>query len=181
MQRAITQPADLSGTALADLKQWLGVSQPGEDSLLEGLLHASLDLCESFTRRVPIEAGFEEIVPALGAWQCLETRPVRAIAAVAAISQDGTRAPLASGQYEIELDAAGVGRVRLLAPVEVRSIAVSFVAGIAPDWPSMPDGLRHGMVRAAAHLYRDRDRAQPDAPPSSIAALWRPWRLARIA
>lgn len=181
MQRAIIQPADLSGTALAELKQWLGISQPSEDSLLEGLLHASLDLCESFTRQMPLEAGFEEIVPASGTWHCLEPRPVRAITAVAAISQDSTRAPLASGQYEIELDAAGVGRVRLLAPVEVRSIAVSFVVGIAPDWPSMPDGLRHGMIRAAAHLYRDRDGAQSDAPPSSISALWRPWRLLRLA
>src|SRR3546814_619633 len=118
MQRAITQPADLSGTALAELKQWLGVSQPGEDTLLDGLLHASLDLCEGFTRQMPLETAFEEIVPASGSWQCLATRPVRAITAVAAISQDGTRAPLASGQYEIELDAAGVGRMRLLAPVE---------------------------------------------------------------
>lgn len=181
MQRTITLPADLSGTALTELKQWLGVSQPGEDSLLAGLLHASLDLCEGFTRQLPLETGFEEIVPASSQWQCLETRPVRAITAVAAMGQHGARVPLASGQYEIELDAAGVGRVRLLAPVEVRSIAVSFVAGIAPDWPSMPDGLRHGVIRAAAHLYRDRDGAQVDAPPSSIAVLWRPWRLLRIA
>lgn len=181
MQRAITQPADLSGTALAELKQWLGITQSAEDTLLTGLLHASIDLCESFTRQMPLETGFEEIVPASDAWQCLETRPVRAITSVAAIAEDGTRTPLASGHYEIELETAGVGRVRLLAPGEVRSIAASFVAGIAPDWPAMPDGLRHGIVRAAAHLYRDRDGALPDAPPSSISALWHPWRLMRIA
>lgn len=181
MQRAIIQPADLSGTALAELKQWLGITRPGEDGLLEGLLHSSLDVCEAFTRQMPIETGFEEIMPASGAWQCLETRPVRAITAVTAIGKDGARAPLASGQYEIELDAAGVGRVRLLAPVEVRLIAVSFAAGIAADWPSMPDGLRHGVIRAAAHLYQDRDGAQPGAPPSSISALWRRWRLLRLA
>lgn len=181
MQRAIIQPADLSGTALAGLKQWLGITRPGEDSLLEGLLHSSLDLCEAFTRQVPIETGFEEIVAAFGAWQCLETRPVRAITAVAAIGKDGTRAPLASAQYEIDLDAAGVGRVRLLAPVAVRSIAVSFAAGIAADWASTPDGLRHGVIRAAAHLYQDRGGAPAAMPPSSISALWRPWRLLRLA
>lgn len=181
MQRAITQTADLSGTALAELKQWLGITQSAEDTLLTGLLHAGMGLCESFTRQMPLETGFEEIVPASGAWQCLTTGPVRAIIAVAAISEDGARAPLASDQYEIELDAAGAGRVRLLAPIEIRSIAVSFVAGIAPDWPSMPDGLRHGMIRAAAHLYQDRDGTQTTSPPASISALWRPWRLARIA
>lgn len=181
MQRAITQPADLSGTALSELKQWLGITRPGEDALLEGLLHASIALCESFTRQMPLETGFEEIVPASGAWQCLTTRPVRAITAAAAISQDGARATLASDQYEIELDAAGVGRGRLLAPAHARRVAVSFIAGIAPDWPSMPDGLRHGVIRAAAHLYHDRDGAHPSAPPSSISALWRPWRLVRIA
>ncbi|MBA4163705.1 MAG: hypothetical protein C0510_03590 [Erythrobacter sp.] len=181
MQRAITQPADLSGNALAELKQWLGITQSTEDTLLSGLLHAGMGLCESFTRQMPLETDFEEIVPASDGWQCLETRPVRAITSVAVIGKDGTRAPLASGQYEIELDAAGVGRVRVLAPGEVRSIAVSFVAGIAPDWAAMPDGLRHGVIRAAAHLYQDRDGTQTTSPPASISALWRPWRLARIA
>src|SRR3546814_7163305 len=107
MQRVITQPSDLSGTALADLKQWLGSTQSTEDTLLTGLLHAGMGLCESFTRQMPLETGFEEIVPASDGWQCLATRPVRAITAVAAIDRDGVRTPLASGQYEIELDAAG--------------------------------------------------------------------------
>ena len=55
-------------------------------------------------------------------------------------------------------------------------------AGLAADWAGLPDGLRHGVIRLAAHHYRERDAASAAAsPPAAVAALWRPWRAMRLA
>lgn len=47
------------------------------------------------------------------------------------------------------------------------------------DWSALPEALRHGVIRLAAHLYRDGDGAAA-APPAAVAALWRPWRRMRL-
>ena len=181
MKRIIVQPADLSVEALAEFKQWLGISQPNEDAQLQQLLHASMELCEGFIRQMPIESGSEEILQSSRDWQCLDTCPVRAITGVSAIASDGSRITVASGNFEIEIDADGKGKVRLLALPSEGKVVVSFVAGIAANWGSLPDGLRQGILRAAAFLYRDRDSAGAATPPASISALWLPWRRIRIA
>ncbi len=181
MQRVIVQPADLSGAALAELKQWLGITSANEDAQLAGLLGASLDMCEGFTRQMPIEVGCEEALPIAREWTALATAPVRAITAVELVNGDGTRSALPAGNYEIEIAADGQGRVRLRQPLSGRHVVVSFVAGIAADWAALPDALRHGIIRLAAHNYRDRDASEPLRPPASVAALWRPWRRLQLA
>mgnify|MGYP000737058253 CR=1 FL=1 len=40
--------------------------------------------------------------------------------------------------------------------------------------------LRHGIVRFAAHQYRERDEGPAERLPSAIAALWRPYRMVRL-
>jgi hypothetical protein len=48
---------------------------------------------------------------------------------------------------------------------------------LAEAWADVPQGLRHGAIRLAAHLYRRRDdEADVSTPPAAVAALWRPWR-----
>lgn len=182
MQRAIVQPAALAGEALAELKQWLGISSAVEDAQLTGLLRSSLEMCEGFTGQVPLETGFEEFVPLARGWSCLATRPVRAITGLQLVSPDGLRSAIAPSDYELDIAADGTGRFRLHAPTATGLAAVAFVAGIAASWDAMPDALRHGVLRLAAHGYRDRgDGTGGPTPPASIAALWRPWRRLRIA
>ena len=180
MKRTIVQPTDLSLEALAELKQWLGISQSGEDALLEKLLYSSVELCEGFIRQLPIESGCEETLTGSSNWQCLDSSPVRAITSISAVASDGSRSPIASGGFEIEIDADGTGKIRLLMTSGVDRIVVSYVAGIAPDWATLPDGLRQGTLRTAAFLYRDRDNSVADPPPASVSALWLPWRRVRI-
>lgn len=180
MKRVIVQAADLSGAALAQIKQWLGISRIAEDSQLTDLLHASLDAFEAFTGQMALEASCEEFVPLVRDWICISTRPVRAITGVEAVGIDGTRAVLASGSYEIDILADGTGRLRLLVPPPDGYVAVQFVAGIAPDWASLPESIAHGIIRLAAQLYRDRDGELKTPPPASVAALWQPWRLVRL-
>lgn len=181
MKRAILLPADVTGAALAELKQWLGISSTNEDAQLTGLLHASLDMCEGFTGQMPIEASCVEFHSLSRDWFELDARPVRAITALELVATDGTRSALASSDHEIDIEADGTGRARLVTSQTGRYLVVSFAAGIAADWTSLPDALRHGIIRLAAHNYRDRDAKEPLGPPASVAALWHPWRRLRLA
>ncbi len=182
MKRAIVTPAALSPAALAELKDWLGITTPADDAQLAALLRAALDLCEDFTGIMPLQQDCEEVLPLFPGWQVLRTRPVQAITGVLGIPAEGARFALPLSSYAIDLDADGAGRVRMGHAGAAGRIAVRFTAGIAPDWASLPDALRHGVLRLAAFQYRQRegDSAAP-MPPAAVAALWRPWRRLRLA
>ncbi|PEQ14679.1 hypothetical protein B2G71_00460 [Novosphingobium sp. PC22D] len=182
MRRVILSAPVLPSSALAELKQWLGITTTHDDAPLAALLAAALETFEAFAGQLPLEATCEEILPASAAWQALATRPVQAITMIEAVFDDGTRSSLAPDAYAIELCADGTGRVRLASSTTPGRIAVRFDAGLAADWDALPDGLRHGLVRLAAHQHRERESAGAGAlPPASVAALWRPWRRLRLA
>jgi len=182
MKRAIVTPATLAPAALAELKQWLGITTAQDDAALTALLRAALETCEAFTGMMPLETVCEEVQDVTSAWQILVTRPVQAITAVAGIDAAGIRTDLPGTVYAIELDADGGGRVQVMAPGTAQRLAITFIAGMAQHWDNLPDGLRHGIVRLAAHQHRERENggASP-LPPASVAALWRPWRRMRLA
>lgn len=95
-------PPNLSGQPLAELKQWLAIATPTDDTLLTRLLEAAWQLCQQFTGHP------------------------------------------------------------------------------AAAWPDLPEALRHGIIRHAAHHYRERDNDPASQPPAAVAALWRPWRALRL-
>ncbi len=97
-------PAPTGAPPLAALKQWLAISTPQEDALLERLLVVAYQTCEQFVGRESLADGWAELSP----------------------------------------------------------------------------GLTEGIIRFAAHLYRDRDAASTREPPAAVAALWRPWRELRL-
>lgn len=182
MNRVILSPAALPSSALAEVKQWLGITTARDDAVLAELLAAALETCEAFTGQLPLEAACEEVLPAGPGWRCLSTRPVLSIDAVEGLWADGTRFALATGAYEIELEADGSGRVRLPFPGTETRVAVRFTAGLAPDWDTLPNSIRHGLIRLAAHQHRERESSGAGPlPPASVAALWRPWRRLRLA
>lgn len=182
MKRAIVTPAALAPAALAELKDWLGITMPGEDSQLLALLRAALELCEDFTGTMPLQLDCEEILPITPQWQVLHARPVQAITGVLGIPAEGGRFALPVANYEIELAADATGRVRIMSPGAAGRVAVRFTAGLASTWEDLPDSLRHGVLRLAAHQFRQREETSVAAmPPAAVAALWRPWRQVRLA
>ena len=182
MPRTILTPALLPAPALADLKDWLAITTTGEDVPLGHLLRAALDLYESFTGRMALEATCEEVHRADNTWHRLTTLPVQAITTVEAIAADGARSPLPVADYAIDLDPDGGARVRVVRPSAAQRIAVRFTAGMASTWAQLPDAVRHGVIRLAADLYRDRTNSPTSrTPPAAVAALWRPWRRMQLA
>lgn len=182
MERIIVQPPVIGGAALAELKHWLGITRPDEDTALTGLLAASLAICEAFTGQTPLAQRVEEIVAPRTGWQELTSRPVRAVTGVALIAADGSRTALSLPTDVIEWRIAGSACVQLLRPFDGTGIAIALQTGIADEWDGVPAPLRHGIIRLAAHHYRDRDRDPKAslAPPASVTALWRPWRATRL-
>jgi len=181
MKRAIVVATTLAPAALDELKDWLGINTPGEDTSLTALLRAALETCEAFTGTMPIEADCEEVLAVSSEWQSLEARPVLAITGVDGIPAEGARFALQADAYALEFRPDGSGWVRVLNPGIAGRVAVRFTAGLASDWASLPDGLRHGVVRLAAHHYRQRDNGEKGpVPPAAVAALWRPWRGLRL-
>lgn len=182
MKRTLVTPPALSGAALTELKQWLGISTAQDDAVLTALLRAGLDMCEAFTGSMPTEALCEEVLPASGDWQRLATRPVQAITLVQAIPASGPRVDLATSAYAIDLDADGGGSVQVTQPGNADRVAVRFTAGLAPSWEALPEALRQGILRLAAHQHRERETSgAAPLPPAAVAALWRPWRRMRLA
>ncbi len=183
MKRAIVTPAVLAPVALSDLKDWLGITTGGDDAQLAALLRAALDACEDFTSTMPLQQLCEEVLPVSSSWLTLAARPVQAITSVEGIPAEGARFALPPADYEIELDYDGAGKVRVSNPGSAGRIAVRFTAGLAAGWSGLPDPLRHGALRLAAHQYRARedDMSSAAIPPAAVAALWRPWRRLRLA
>lgn len=181
MKRTIIAPATLPDAALDELKAWLAISTSRDDAALHALLRSALDTCEAFTGAMPLEATCEESLTATRGWHRLITAPVRAITALDAVATDNTRMLIDPANYLLDIDSDGCGRVHLLTQPAQTRMAVRFVAGLAPDWGSLPEGLRHGVIRLAAHYYRDRNEEDASgAPPAAVAALWQPWRRMRL-
>lgn len=173
------EPAILPAEVLAETRMFLRIDLTDENALVERLGASALSLCEQFTRQILIARGFDETLPASTEWQRLAARPVRSITAVETLAVDGATTPLASDAYAIDIDANGDGWVRLLQPGGGR-IRVTYAAGMAADWSDVPEALRQGIVRLAAHFYAHRDAAEDAGPPAVVTALWRPWRRMRL-
>ena len=175
-----------ASAALAEVKDWLAITSSASDAVLAGLLRASLDLFEAFTGQMALEATCEEVLPAgLAGWQVLTSRPVLAMTGMEGIPAEGARFAMAADAFEVDLGADGSGRVRVLRQGTAGRVAVRLSAGLSPDWDSLPQALRHGVIRLAAYQYRARDADAPAsaslaAPPAAVAALWRPWRRFRL-
>jgi uncharacterized phiE125 gp8 family phage protein len=169
--------------AAAAAKGFLRVERADEDALIDALVAAAAEQCEAFTGRTLLARGFTETLEGGRAWRRLSRIPVRAIASVEAVPDEGPAQALAADSYAIDIDAGGDGWVRLTAPGDIRRIRIGYQAGLAAGWEDLPAALRHGMIRLAAYFYTDRTagsgRGQSE-PPAAVTALWRPFRRLRL-
>ncbi|MFC7499854.1 hypothetical protein ACFQRC_11555 [Enterovirga sp. GCM10030262] len=173
-------PIVLPAAASDEAKAYLRIAGAEEDALVARLATVAAELCEHFTGQALLARGHEETMPAGGAWRRLAATPVRAIAGVEALPADGPAAALPVEAYAVDIDANGDGWVRITRAMDASRVRVSYEAGLAADWPSVPEALRQGITRLTAHLFAHRDAAEGRGPPAAVSALWRPWRRMRI-
>lgn len=169
----------MPAAARDELKRWLAITSSNEDALMDTLLRAAIEMCEAFTGIMVLEQTCREFIPATGNWQTLGVRPVRSLELLAAFPAAGSGYVLGSSDYELDIDADQIGRIRLHKPADIRRLQVEYEAGMTDQWDQIPDGLRQGIIRLAAYHYRERDGASA-SPPAAVAALWRPWRRLRL-
>jgi uncharacterized phiE125 gp8 family phage protein len=165
--------------AQAEAKLFLRAGSAAEDALIERLLVSALELCEAFTGQVTLARGFVETLPARTVWARLSRRPVSAITSVEAIDAEGV--PLPAGAYQTDIDAAECGWVRVTGAGDPRAIRVRYRAGLAADWTELPEPLAQGALRLTGHLFAHRAGQSDGEPPAAVTALWRPYRLLRVA
>lgn len=171
----------LPAAALDEAKAYLRIFGSDEDALTARLLLSAATLCESFTGQACLVRSFTQTTAASGTWGRLNIGPVRAIGAVEALAADGIATALQPEDYAIDIDAAGDGWVRVTDAGGAKLVRVHFEAGVADEWSMLPEPLRQGIVRLAAHLFVHRDAAAGGEPPAAVTALWRPWRRMRLA
>jgi len=178
--RSVAAAPIVSGVAARDeVKAFLRIDGAAEDAELDRLIAAAIGHGEDFTGRTFLIREMVEVVPASVRWHRLGAAPVRAIGGVAMLAADGTASTLSAGAYAVDIDASGDGWVRLTGAGGGR-VQVTYQAGVAAAWEGLPEPLRQGAVRLAAHLFTHRDEADGGAPPAAVAALWRPWRRMRL-
>jgi uncharacterized phiE125 gp8 family phage protein len=167
-------PPEAAPVALAELRAFLRIEGVDGDAELAAQLRVATELCEGFIGTPLLERTLRETLVARDAWQALSISPVRAVTAVHALSGDGGAVALAPETYGMDIDASGRGWVRCASAAG--RIAVTYTVGSAGEWNAVPEPVRHGILRLAAHLRMDGD----GVPPAAVTALWRPWRVMRL-
>lgn len=171
-------PAAALAAARDAAKAQLRVAGDTEDALIETYAASALALCEAFTGRALIGREWQDVMPVSRAWQALEIAGVTAITAVIGLSADGDTIAFPPEAYAVDVDAEGLGWVRVMAPGAAGRVRVTCSAGLAEEWAGLPAGLAQGAVLLIAHLFEARSGA---SPPAAVSALWRPWRRLRLA
>jgi uncharacterized phiE125 gp8 family phage protein len=167
-----------AAVSMAEAQAYARVETGEEEALLAGLVRTASALCETFTGQVLVARPFEEVLQPGGGWQRLALTPVRAIEEVAVLAAGGSAAPLATGEYEMDIDSRGDGWVRVASGDQ--KVRVRGEAGLASEPNGVPEPLRQGILRLIAHLFAARDGSGGE-PPAAVTALWRPYRRMRLA
>jgi len=173
-------PVPLPDDAVDDVKAYLRIDAPDEDALLASLIATAVSRAESFCGQMLIQRNVVERVPARREWQRLSELPVVAIAQVDGVTGTLTT-PLAPVQFAVDIDGDGRGWVRVTDPAVQGLVEAHYAAGLASSWDSLPEALRHAVVRLVAYLYTSRDAAVDSGPPTVVAALLRPYRRMRLS
>lgn len=177
--KQISAPASLTGAPLAELKRWLSISVADEDEFLASLIAGALALCERFTGIVPFKCEVRETIPCHTTPHVLAATPVISLIETKAVAGLDERI-LTPAEFDFSTDGAGGASLALLASIAEPQVELRYYAGLASEWEDLDEGLRQGVIRHAAHLFREREQGDAGQLPASIAALWRPWRRLRL-
>ncbi|MBW4330582.1 hypothetical protein KY084_06795 [Stakelama sp. CBK3Z-3] len=171
-------PAAVIAAACADAKAYLRDTSDVNDARIEAMAASALALAEAFTGQVLVARDDEEMLTVRQNWTPLSSEPVTAITGVIGVPAEGANFVLPVGAYSVDIDARGMGWVRIVRAGTAGRVRVLFTAGLANDWTALPAPVRQGVILLIAHLADERSASE--APPAAVTALWRPWRRIRL-
>ena len=172
-------PAALLVGAREEAKAYLRIEGAAEDKAIDQLVAAAAALAEAFTAQMLLVRSATEAIPARRDWTRLASCPVRSVTRIEAMADTGATA-LPATAYDVDIGHHGEGWVRVADPVGLARLRVTLTAGLGADWTALPEPVRLGILRLAAHGYTHRDASEDAGPPAAVAALLRPWRRMRI-
>ena len=109
-------PPIISADAVDAAKTYLRIESDEEDASIAALMAAAIRLAEGFLNRILLRRTGVDRMSASSAWQRLGVSPVQAITGVTGIPAEGATFALASDAYALDIDGAGDGWVRIIAP-----------------------------------------------------------------
>jgi uncharacterized phiE125 gp8 family phage protein len=180
MQTECVEPSLLPPTALIEAKALLRLETIDEEALLAVQLRTALDMAEDFTGSIWLTATYRE-KRALRREIILRKRPFVSLTGLRLLFGNGSEEALDPTLQDVHV--SDHGEAMLCVPdsvMDARDIVISYRAGGFADWTNLPEGLRMGVLRMAAHLFAWRDAPDAVAVPNAVAALWRPFKHLRL-
>lgn len=174
-------PLGLDSAMLDEARAYMRVERAEDDPSLAAALLAALGHAERFTRTILIRRNAVEMLSACSGWQILQAVPVHNITAVTGIPAEGARFALSHDAWEAKLGSQGDTYIRIINAGIAGRVEITCQAGLVPDWRSLPEILRLGVLRHAAHFFAHRDVATDAGPPAAARVLLLPWRRMRLS
>jgi uncharacterized phiE125 gp8 family phage protein len=169
-------PLGLDGAMLDEARAFLRIDPVEEDPSLAAAIRAAVVHAEHFTRTVLIRRPARETMCASSGWHRLYVAPVVAVTGVTGLSLEGSRAVLPPDAWQTKLGSLGEAYVRLLRPGPASQAEIAVIAGLSECWADLPESLRLGILRLAAHFHSHRDAPTDAGPPAAARAMLLPWR-----
>lgn len=170
----------LDGAMLDEARAYLRLEGEEDDASLGTVLLGAIGHAEAWLGQMLLRRNVREVLPASLQWQRLAALPVALVNAVTGIPAEGMPFALAGEAYKVEIDAHGEAWLRVLQPGAAGRVEIACAAGMAQSWAELPEAIRLGVLRLAAHLHLHRDSPDDPGPPEAVRTLLRPWRRRRI-
>lgn len=174
-------PLGLDSDMLDEARAYLRVEHAEEDPWLASALLAAIAHAEQFTGQVILRRAAREILTAGSGWQALQAIPVQSVSGMTGIPVEGATFVLAADAWEAKIGSRGESYIRVLQPGSAGRVEVAAIAGLATSWTSLPESLRLGLLRLAAHFHAHRDDVADTGPSAAALALLLPWRRIRLS
>jgi uncharacterized phiE125 gp8 family phage protein len=174
-------PLGLDSVMLDEARAFLRVDESTDDPSVAAALLAAICHAEQFTRQVILRRNAREVLSAASGWQMLQAVPVQSIGGITGIPAEGATFPLSADAWETKIGSRGEAYVRTIQPGSAGRIEIAIIAGLSDDWAGLPESLRLGLLRLAAHFHAHRDTPDDAGPPAAAQAQLLPWRRMRLS
>lgn len=181
----IVTPAAAEPITLTEAKNFLRVDHSDDDSLIEALITAARQMCESYTRRILVTTTIDEYFDTFPAYnkhtqqQILLSRgPAQSITSVKYVDEIGSEQTLSSDAYRVDT----ISEPARIEPITgwsstagvINQVIVRYVVGT--DVNSIPKPLVQGMMLIVSDLYDNR-RDSIKRLPTASEYLFNPYRI----